>query len=172
MPLRPVREIMSGPPLCCTPGETVQEACRRMAESCCGHVLVCDGERLVGIFTERDLLNRVIAAGHDPARCPVEKAMTRNPVTIRADAPIREAIRVMDEGSFRYLPVLDGERLVGMISAKDLPYAEIAAVLGVPAGTVRSRIARGRRLLAEALDPGRDRSGNPAGPAGRQSWSR
>lgn len=125
MPLRPVREIMTRPPLCCGPAETVREACRRMAEGRCGHVLVCDGDRLVGILTERDLLTRVVAPGHDPARFPVEKAMTVNPVTIAAEAPIREAIRVMDEGSFRCLPVLEGGRLVGILTARDLPYEEV-----------------------------------------------
>lgn len=125
MPLRPVREIMSEATVRCAPGESVREACRRMAANCCGHVLVCDGDRLVGIFTERDLLTRVVAAGHDPARFPVEKAMTPNPVTIGADAPIREAIRVMDEGSFRCLPVVEGGRLVGVLTARDLPYEEV-----------------------------------------------
>jgi CBS domain-containing protein len=109
----------------CAPGDTVREACHRMAAKRCGHVLVCDGERLVGIFTERDLVNRVVAGGHDPARFPVEKAMTVNPVTIEAEAPIREAIRVMDEGSFRCLPVVEGGALVGVLTARDLPYEEV-----------------------------------------------
>lgn len=125
MPLRPVREIMSEATVRCAPGESVREACRKMAENRCGHVLVCEGERLVGIFTERDLLMRVVAAGHDPTRFPVEKAMTPNPVTIDAGAPIREAIRVMDEGSFRGLPVTEGGRLVGILTARDLPYEEV-----------------------------------------------
>lgn len=125
MPLRPVREIMSEAATRCAPTDSVQEACRRMAGNHCGHILVCDGERLVGIFTERDLLTRVIAPGHDPADLPVEKAMTVDPVTIAAEAPIREAVRVMDEGSFRCLPVLEGGRLVGIVTARDLPYEEI-----------------------------------------------
>jgi len=125
VPLRPVREIMSQATVRCAPDDTVREACRRMAANRCGHVLVCDGERLVGIFTERDLVNRVVAEGHDPARFPVGKAMTIDPVTIEADAPIREAIRVMDEGSFRCLPVMEQGKLVGVLTARDLPYEEI-----------------------------------------------
>jgi CBS domain-containing protein len=109
----------------CAPDDTVREACRRMAEARCGHVLVCDGDRLVGVFTERDLVTRVVAPGHDPDTLAVRHAMTINPVTIAADAPIREAIRVMDEGSFRCLPVLDGGRLVGVLTARDLPYEEV-----------------------------------------------
>ncbi len=96
-----------------------------MAGQCCGHVLICDGERLLGIFTERDLLRRVVAQGLDPAHVPVEKVMTVNPVTIAPDAPIREAIRVMDEGSFRCLPVVENGRVVGVLTARDLPYEEV-----------------------------------------------
>lgn len=125
MPLRPVREIMSEATVRCAPGEKVGEVCRHMAAGRCGHVLVCDGERLVGIFTERDLLTRVVAPGHEPASYPVEKAMTPNPVTIEASAPIREAIRIMDEGSFRCLPVVEHGKLVGVLTARDLPYEEV-----------------------------------------------
>lgn len=125
MPLRPVREIMSEATVRCAPGEKVGEVCRRMAAGRCGHVLVCDGERLVGIFTERDLLTRVVAPGHDPDACPVETVMTPNPVTIEASAPIREAIRIMDEGSFRCLPVVEHGKLVGVLTARDLPYEEV-----------------------------------------------
>lgn len=125
MPLRPVREIMSAATVRCAPDTSVRDACSRMAAGRCGHVLVCEGDRLVGIFTERDLSTRVVAPGHDPAAYPVEKAMTVNPVTIEASAPIREAIRVMDEGSFRCLPVVEGGKLVGVLTARDLPYEEV-----------------------------------------------
>ena len=142
MSFRPVREIMSRPPLCCAPTDSVQEACRRMAEQCCGHVLVCEGDRLVGIFTERDLLSRVVAKGLDPAHQPVGQVMTIDPVTIEADAPIREAIRVMDEGSFRCLPVLEGGKLLGVLTARDLPYEEVGRM---------ARQLEEQHILAERL---------------------
>lgn len=126
MPHNPVREIMTRSPLVrCGPEETVAEACRKMDELCCGSALVCDGDRLVGIFTERDLVRRVVAKGMDPARTPLRAVMTIDPVTIGPDQPVREAIRIMDEGSFRYLPVVDEGKLVGIVSARDLPYEEI-----------------------------------------------
>lgn len=108
-----------------TPRQSVQSAAKAMAGHKCGSIVVVDGERLLGIFTERDLLERVVAAGKDPHATHLAEVMTREPMTIAADAPVAEAIRAMDEGSFRYLPVLDGARLIGMVSAKDLPYAEI-----------------------------------------------
>lgn len=126
VPERPVREIMTRSVMaCCAPDDTVEVACRKMDEGCCGSVLVCEGERLVGIFTERDLVRRVIAKGMDPKSTPVRAVMTIDPVTIAPDAPVREAIRIMDEGSFRYLPVVEGGKLVGIVSARDLPYEEI-----------------------------------------------
>jgi CBS domain-containing protein len=108
-----------------TPRQSVHSAAVAMAEHRCGSIAVVDHGRLVGIFTERDLLNRVVAKGLDPARTHLAEVMTRGPSTIEADADVADAIRMMDEGSFRYLPVMEGERLVGMISARDLPYAAI-----------------------------------------------
>lgn len=123
---RPVRDIVRcDATLRCGPTDTVAAAAAQMAEAGCGSILVCDGERLAGIFTERDLLCRVVAKGLDPAGTAVGTVMTVNPCTIAPDASVREAIRVMDEGSFRYLPVCSGEQIVAVISAKDLPYEEI-----------------------------------------------
>lgn len=126
MPERPVRQIIDRDSLLsCPPTETVRRAASRMADQRCGSILVMDGGRAVGIFTERDLLIRVVAAGLDPDKTAIREVMTPNPATIGADQPVREAIRAMDEGSMRYLPVLDGNEVIGMISAKDLPYEEI-----------------------------------------------
>ncbi|MCS6877780.1 MAG: CBS domain-containing protein [Geminicoccaceae bacterium] len=126
MPLRPVREIMTRSAIArCAPDESVGDACRKMDEGCCGSVLVCEGDRLVGIFTERDLVRRVVAKGKDPARTRLRDVMTIDPVTIGPDQPVREAIRIMDEGSFRYLPVVEEGKVVGIVSARDLPYEEI-----------------------------------------------
>lgn len=126
MPDRPVQDIVQRTvTLHCAPAESVAAAAGKMAESGCGSILVCDGDRLTGIFTERDLLCRVVAKGLDPKNTAVREVMTVNPCTIAPEAPVREAIRVMDEGSFRYLPVCRGGKPLGVISAKDLPYEEI-----------------------------------------------
>jgi CBS domain-containing protein len=120
---RPVCEcIKRDKPLTGSADETVQAVVARMAEACCSSILLCDGDKLQGIFTERDLLIRVVAAGLDPAKTEVGKVMTRDPDRIEASAPVIEAIRRMDEGCFRHMPVVDGNRIVGVVSWRDLPF--------------------------------------------------
>jgi CBS domain-containing protein len=127
MATRCVREIINrDQPLIGRPDDTVQAAAARMTECCCGSILVCDGDRLRGIFTERDLLARVAAAGHEPARTRLAEVMTPDPETIEASEPAIEAVRRMDEGCYRHLPVLEGGRIVGVVSLRDMPFAVIA----------------------------------------------
>ena len=129
MPERPVRDIIERSVMVtAAPGQSVHEAAAAMAEHRCGSILVLEGDRLVGIFTERDLLMRVVAAGKNADRTRLGEVMTRDPETIAADAPVLDAIRLMDEESLRYLPVMENERLIGVISAKDLPYSEIGRI--------------------------------------------
>jgi CBS domain-containing protein len=129
MPNRPVRDcIKRDAALVGSAQDSVQEAARRMSEGCCSSILVCDGDRLQGIFTERDLLVRVVAAGLDPASTSLEKVMTRNPDTIEASAPVIEAIRRMDELNFRHMPVLEHGRIVGVVSWRDLPFEDRAGM--------------------------------------------
>ena len=110
------------------PDDTVGTAVATMAEHACGSVLVMAGDELVGIFTERDLLLRVAAAGLELDRTAVGEVMTRDPDTIGADEPVAEAIRRMDEFGYRYLPVLDGDKVIGVISTRHLPYRDVAAM--------------------------------------------
>ncbi len=129
MPERPVREILARDTLVAGPPETtVREAARRMAEHVCGSILVLEGERLVGIFTERDLLVRVIAAGRDPDRTSLAEVMTRAPDTIEAEAPVAEAIRRMDEFGYKHLPVTESGRVIGVIAVEDIPIAELVGM--------------------------------------------
>ena len=112
------------------PGATVRAAAEVMAEGRCGSVLVVEHGRLLGIFTERDLLNRIAAAGKDLDRTHLAEVMTKDPDTIGPDEPVAEAIRRMDEFSYRYLPVLDGGRVIGVISTRHLPFSEVVAMAG------------------------------------------
>ena len=126
MPGRPVRSLLHrrrlGPVLVSAgPNETVCDGAKRMAENCCGCILVMEDERLLGIFTERDLLVRVVAQGLEPARTKLRDIMTTDLETIDAEEPVEEAIRRMDEGGFRHLPVVDGERVLGVVSPRDIP---------------------------------------------------
>ncbi len=129
MPQRPVREILSREVLVSGPPEmTVAEAARRMAEHCCGSILVFEGGRLAGIFTERDLTQRVVAAGLDPRTTPLGRVMTRDPDVVAADAPVAEAIRLMDECRYKHLPVVEGDRVIGVLAPEDVPVSELLAL--------------------------------------------
>ena len=130
MPGRSVRSIIRrrrlGPKLISAhPDETAREAAKRMAENCCGSVLVMEDDRMLGIFTERDLLARVVAAGRNPAQAKVREVMTTDVQAIEAAEPVEEAIRRMDEGGFRHLPVVEGGRVLGIVSARDIPILEL-----------------------------------------------
>ena len=86
---RPVRALIERDTIVrCTPEDTVRSAVKAMAEHVCGSILVMQGDKLVGIFTERDLLMRVAAAGRDLDRTAIGEVMTREPDTIGADEPV------------------------------------------------------------------------------------
>ena len=101
------------------PDETVQVAIARMMEEGIGAVVVCEGPRLVGIFTERDVL-RLAAEGSDFGSARLEDVMTRSPVTVEPDVHIVDAARMMGERGIRHLPVVEGENLHGMVGIRDV----------------------------------------------------
>ena len=103
-------------PLNVTAAEAVQEMNRHKV----GAVLIMDGGQLAGIFTERDVLSRVVAAGLDPKTTPVERVMTREPITVASTTTIEEVMALFTNKRFRHLPVVDGGRLVGLISIGDI----------------------------------------------------
>lgn len=100
--------------------DTVRAACRLMAEKRIGALLVIEGGRIAGIFTERDALNKVLAGSLDPEQTRLEQVMVANPQTIRADKPLAYALQMMAEGGFRHVPVVDDDGTPrGMVSARD-----------------------------------------------------
>jgi CBS domain-containing protein len=101
------------------PDETVQVAIARMMEEGIGAVVVCEGPRLVGIFTERDVL-RLAAEGPEFGSARLEDVMTRSPVTVEPDVHIVDAARMMGERGIRHLPVVEGENLHGMVGIRDV----------------------------------------------------
>jgi CBS domain-containing protein len=121
MSIRSLRSIVARkpPPLMLPASTTVTEAARRMLERNAGAALVLEGTRLAGIFTERDALYRVLAADRDPKATPVADVMTRDPQTIHPDRPFDEALRMMHEGRYRNVPVVEDGRPLGMVSARD-----------------------------------------------------
>jgi CBS domain-containing protein len=103
------------------PAATVREAARTMAEHRIGAVPVVERRHLIGIFTERDVVARVIAAGRDVDRTRLEDVMTRRPETVSVDCPLLEALQVMISCGFRHLPVMAAGEVVGVISMRDIP---------------------------------------------------
>ncbi len=100
------------------PRTSVDEAARLMRENAVGAVLVVDEGRLVGIFTERDAVYRVMAVGGEPAATPVGEVMTRDPMTVAPDETFGYALLLMHEHGFRHAPVVVDGRPVGMVSAR------------------------------------------------------
>jgi len=112
-----VGEIMTPDVLGLEPATSLVDAARRMHERRVGAVVVLDGQRLVGIVTERDVL-RAVATGAIGGS--VSDAMTHGPDTIGPDESAGQAAALMIHGGFRHLPVVDGNAVVGMLSIRDL----------------------------------------------------
>ena len=128
--MRLVRDIMKRrPPVIARLDETAQTAAARMTEQACGSVLVCDNDRLCGIFTERDLMTRVVGQGLDPKTTPLREVMTRDPDCIESTETARDALRRMDEFGYRHLPVMENGHVLGVISLRDLPLETLAKML-------------------------------------------
>ena len=112
-----VGEIMAQDVLCVGPDATLVDAAERMHERRVGAVVVLETDRLVGILTERDVL-RAVATGK--VECTVSAAMTHGPDTVEAAESAGHAAALMIHGGFRHLPVVDGARVVGIVSIRDL----------------------------------------------------
>ena len=107
------RKILKAPP-----GTSVDKAARLMAAKNVGAVMVVDAEQLVGIFTERDLVCRVVARGLDTGTTTLGEVMTPGPCTIAPDRPFGAALVLMHEKGFRHLPVVDRGKVVGIVSSR------------------------------------------------------
>jgi CBS domain-containing protein len=113
-----VSRLHPTPPWRVTPEQTVAEAVALMRQQCVGCLLVCRGDELLGIFTERDLMRRVLAAGL-PLSTAVGECMTRDPVVVHPKDSIAAAVRRMEEGGYRHLPVVDADgKPTGVLSVK------------------------------------------------------
>ena len=120
MALRSLRSIVAGqPPATAEKSATVLEAALLMKAQGKGALLVVDGTRLIGIFTERDALLRVIAARLDPSTTRLADVMTAHPQTMSPDEPFLKALRLMHSRGYRHVPVVDHGRPIGVVSARD-----------------------------------------------------
>jgi len=114
-------------PLVLERATSVLEAARAMTARNVGAVTICDdGGRPVGIFTERDLMTRLVVPGRDPASTPLGAVMTTRLLFARADEPVADVEREMQRMHVRHLPVVDAHgRLIGVISLRDLLRADL-----------------------------------------------
>ena len=104
---------------------TVFDAAKLMNDRHIGCVVVCDGDRVIGIFTERDILRRVVAAGADPKSTTVESVMTSPMAVCRRDTALSECKSIMSSKRIRHLPVVEDGKLYGMISSGDILAGEV-----------------------------------------------
>jgi CBS domain-containing protein len=107
-------------PVMLTAKKSVKEACELMRERRIGAILVVDDEEhLVGIFTGRDAVCRVVAEGRDSANTMLQDVMTGSPVSMAPGKTANEALHLMQDGGYRHLPVTDGNRVIGIVSKGD-----------------------------------------------------
>jgi len=102
------------------PDDSVYEAVRRMSEFGVGALVVLDGETLAGIVSERDYARKVVLQGRLSKETPVADIMTRSVVTAAPAQTVRDCMKLMTERKIRHLPVVDGNRVIGMLSIGDL----------------------------------------------------
>ena len=115
------REVMTGGAQCIGENDTVLDAAKRLTELDVGAMPICgEDDRLKGMLTDRDIVVKVLAQGKDPSSTRAGELGEGKPVTIGADDSIDEAIRTMKDHKVRRLPVIDGHRLIGIVSQADL----------------------------------------------------
>lgn len=122
MSVHSIREILGNRPLhSVAPDTTVPEIARLMAQQNVGAVVVLDGETLKGVLSERDIVRRGVAEGAPLDNTTAAQIMTPDPVTVGIDDAISDALMAHLGDTFRHLPVMDGPRVAGLISYRDIP---------------------------------------------------
>ncbi len=125
MSQRSVAQLIKSQIVHLAPSASVREAAKLMSENHIGALLVMDEGRLAGIFTERDALNRVLAEGREADSTPLSEVMTRDPVTLSPQTAATQALRLMGEVGFRHLPVVENDKVYGVISLRDFVGVEL-----------------------------------------------
>ena len=125
--MRKMSDIVSNQdPVTLRPNATVREACQCMRDRRVGAILVTESDRrLLGIFTGRDAVHRVLADGKSAATTKLDEVMTRDPTTIPPGKTAIEALRLMQDGRYRHVPIVDGDKVVGIVSRYDFSGIEL-----------------------------------------------
>jgi CBS domain-containing protein len=118
-----IREIAAKEVYCASPEATLREVASLMREHDIGAMPVCEGKKLVGIITDRDIVITCAAMGNSSLDCKAKDFMKKNPKTVSLDTDLEEAAKIMAEEQIRRLPVLGGDRVVGILSLGDLALA-------------------------------------------------
>jgi CBS domain-containing protein len=123
-----LRDIMTEDVLAVAPEDTLGEVATKMVERGVGSVIVADFGRIIGVLTERDIMRAVAARTHS-SDARVREWMTADPITATADTPVEEAAQTMFDRGFRHLPVVDGERAIGIVSIRDVAAWSVGRVV-------------------------------------------
>lgn len=99
---------------------TIYQACQTMTANNIGSIVVMEGDQLKGIFTERDLLNRVVAKGLDCSKVTLDQVMTKNVVDVSVEESLQECFHKMEKTRCRRLPIVEGMKVVGMVTMRDI----------------------------------------------------
>ena len=142
-----IGSIMKTDLIVATPDETVATVAARMSKAAVGSVLLVDGDELVGLFSEQDLLRRVVASGKDPSVVHVGDVASRPVVSVERTTLIRHCVKLLRQHGFRHLPVVEDGRPIGILSARDV-------LLHVAGGLERALDDEAYdRALAQGKDP-------------------
>lgn len=118
-----VKEIMTKGPACCGPETRLDKVASLMLENDCGEIPVCDGTKLVGVVTDRDIAVRAFAKLRNPVDVPVKNIMTIDVLSADEDTPIEIALDLMKERKVRRIPITRNGKVVGIVSQADLAEA-------------------------------------------------
>jgi len=119
--MSPIYDLVKDRKVCSVEADSsVLEAARYMMEQRIGALPVLRNGELVGIFSERDIMNRVVAVGRLPGSTKVSEVMTANPKAVGIDETVENCMYLMREFGFRHLPILDGKELKGLVSSRDI----------------------------------------------------
>ncbi|KOX18213.1 CBS domain-containing protein [Nocardiopsis sp. NRRL B-16309] len=121
--LRNISDVMTSPPITVEPSASLREAAEIMRGSDVGDVIVTEGDTLVGVLTDRDIVLRCVAEGIDPDTATARSVCSSNVATVPAQSSLRDAVDVMRSDALRRLPVVEGERVVGVVTMGDLAMA-------------------------------------------------
>lgn len=112
------------------PDTSVTECVRTMTSEKIGALIVMDGERLIGIFTERDALNKVLAAGLDPVSTKISEVMTKDPYCIPPTTSVGEAMALVTQRRVRHLPIVENGKVLAVVSSGDLTHWMVKGEIG------------------------------------------